>query len=115
MATIIVSTDIAGNVKPSFATSPTTGLTVRANGEEVVQVLDANGNAYPILFEQNNTDPAAPVFTDNGVWIDEQGVITRPVEQASPHPPSDARPFQPMEGLPDHMNEVIGPLSNPAS
>ena len=37
----------------------------------------------------------------NGVWIDERGVITRPVEQASPHPPSDARPFRPMEGMPD--------------
>jgi hypothetical protein len=47
----------------------------------------------------------------NGVWIDEQGMITRPVEQASPRPPSDASPFQPMEGLPDHMNEVLDEAS----
>ena len=63
MATIIVSSDIAGNVKPSFATSPATGLTVRANGEEKVQVLDANGNAHSIQMPQA---AAAPTFTDTG-------------------------------------------------
>ena len=40
----------------------------------------------------------------NGVWIDEDGMIVRPVEAASPHPPAERGAFQPMDGLPDHMN-----------
>ena len=47
----------------------------------------------------------------NGVWIDEQGMIVRPAEAASPHPPSAERPYQPLDGLPDHMNEVLDEAS----
>lgn len=50
MPTVIVSTDIAGNVKPSFASSPLVGLTVRANGEESTKVLDMNGNMVDAQF-----------------------------------------------------------------
>src|SRR4029453_8881024 len=47
----------------------------------------------------------------NGVWIDEHGVIVRPVEQASPHPPTERGPYRPLDGLPDHMNEVLDEAS----
>lgn len=60
MPTVIVSTDIAGNVKPSFASSSLVGLTVRANGEETTKVLDMNGQMVEAQF------PApvnAPVLT----------------------------------------------------
>lgn len=60
MPTIIVSTDIAGNVKPSFASSSLVGLTVRANGEETTKVLDMNGNMVEAQFP---TPTTAPVLT----------------------------------------------------
>lgn len=60
MATVIVSTDIAGNVKPSFASSSLVGLTVRANGEENTKVCDMNGNMYDAQFP---TPTTAPVLT----------------------------------------------------
>lgn len=60
MATIIVSTDIAGNVKPSFASSPLVGLTVRANGEENTKVLDMNGKMFDAQFP---TPPNPPNLT----------------------------------------------------
>lgn len=66
MPTLIVSTDIAGNVKPTFATSPTTGLTVRANGEETPLVLDTAGGAHSILMPgSDNSIAAEPVITDH--------------------------------------------------
>jgi hypothetical protein len=63
MATKIVSTDIAGNVKPSFASSTLVGLTVRANGEEATKVLDMNGNMVDAQFP---TPTAAPTLSLNG-------------------------------------------------
>lgn len=59
MPTVIVSTDIAGNVKPSFASSSLVGLTVRANGEEETKVLDMNGNMYNAQFPT----PAVPTLS----------------------------------------------------
>ena len=47
----------------------------------------------------------------NGVWIDEDGTIVRPAEPASPHPPSAERPYRPLDGLPEHMNEIIDEAS----
>src|SRR5688572_11316130 len=47
----------------------------------------------------------------NGVWIDEQGTIVRPVEAASPHPATERGAYQPLDGLPDHMNEVLDEAS----
>lgn len=63
MATIIVSTDIAGNVKPSFASSPLVGLTVRANGEEKTKMLDMNGNMYEAQFPTPTTAPVLALGT----------------------------------------------------
>lgn len=60
MATKIVSTDIAGNVKPSFASSSLVGLTVRANGEEPTKVLDMNGN---MVDAQLPTPTTAPILS----------------------------------------------------
>jgi len=63
MPTIIVSTDIAGNVKPSFASSSLVGLTVRANGEEKTKVLDLNGNMVEAEFP---TPTVQPTLSLNG-------------------------------------------------
>jgi hypothetical protein len=63
MPTTVVSTTIAGNVKPSFASSPLVGLTVRANGEESVSVLDMNGNIYDAIIP---VPTSAPTLSQNG-------------------------------------------------
>lgn len=63
MPTVIVSTDIAGNVKPSFASSSLVGLTVRANGEEKTKVLDLNGNMVEAEFP---TPTVQPTLSLNG-------------------------------------------------
>jgi hypothetical protein len=63
MATKIVTTDVPGNVKPSFATSSLVGLTVRANGEEATKVLDMNGN---IVNAQMPTPTNPPTLSSTG-------------------------------------------------
>lgn len=63
MPTKIVSTDVAGNVKPSFASSSLVGLTVRANGEEATKVLDLNGN---MVDAQLPAPTVAPVLANSG-------------------------------------------------
>jgi hypothetical protein len=62
MPTVVVSTNVAPNVKPSFASSPIVGLTVRANGEETVSVLDMNGNMLDAIIP---VPTAAPTLTQN--------------------------------------------------
>ena len=66
MPTTIVSTDIAGDVKPSFASSAIVGLTVRANGEEYTQLLTPDGQMFDAQIPTYNDDPHAPTFTDDG-------------------------------------------------
>lgn len=66
MATKIVSTNIAGNVKPCFASSTLVGLTVRANGEETTKVLDMNGN---MVEAQLPTPTIAPTLTSTGSGV----------------------------------------------
>jgi hypothetical protein len=69
MATKIVSTEVAGNVKPSFASSSIVGLTVRANGEEPTKVLDMNGNMVDAEFP---TPTAAPTLVAAEGFTEEQ-------------------------------------------
>jgi hypothetical protein len=66
MATVVVSTNIAGNVKPSFASSPIVGLTVRANGEERVSVLDMNGNMFDADIPVPTSAPTLSQNADSG-------------------------------------------------
>lgn len=58
MATIVVSNDVAGNVKPTFASSSAVGLTVRANGEEKIKVLDTVGNMQDAQMPAGTVAPA---------------------------------------------------------
>lgn len=64
--TTIVSTDIAGDVKPCFASSPVVGLTVRSNGEEPVKVLTPDGQMFDALLPYSNLDDHIPAFADTG-------------------------------------------------
>lgn len=43
---LIVSTDIANRTKPTLASSPILGLTIRATGEETTKLLDNHGNQF---------------------------------------------------------------------
>jgi hypothetical protein len=75
--------------------------------------IDAAEPDHPSLVDTTHrmSELFGVINIPNGVWIDEQGMIVRPVEAASPHPPSDGRRYQPIEGLPDHMNEVLDEAS----
>jgi hypothetical protein len=66
MPTKIVSTNVAGNVKPCFASSALVGLTVRVNGEESMKVLDMNGNMVDAQFL---APAAAPTLTNTGSGV----------------------------------------------
>lgn len=65
MATIIVTSDVPGNVKPSYASSSLVGLTVRANGEETTKVLDANGNMVEAQFPTPGSAPGLSTDTSS--------------------------------------------------
>ena len=58
MATQTISTNIAGNIKPTFASSSAVGLTVRANGEEKISVLDTAGNMQDATLPAGTVAPA---------------------------------------------------------
>lgn len=47
----------------------------------------------------------------NAVWIDEEGVIVRPAEPADPRGERSDRPYRPLDGMPDHMNEILAEAS----
>ena len=47
----------------------------------------------------------------NGVWIDEEGTIVRPAEPANPRTEIPEVRYQPIEGLPDHMNDIMAEAS----
>jgi hypothetical protein len=43
----------------------------------------------------------------SGVWIDEAGVIVRPPEPAFPREDAVDNRYAPLDGLPDHLNEIL--------
>ena len=55
VTTIIATTQ--KRVKDSFASSPSVGLAVRANGEETVKVIDHQGNVYEAYIEAPTVAP----------------------------------------------------------
>src|SRR6516164_303725 len=66
MPTVIVTTDVPGNVKPCFASSSNVGLTVRSNGEEDTKVLDTNGNMVNAQFPAPANAPVISVIGGSG-------------------------------------------------
>jgi hypothetical protein len=68
MPTLILSSDIAGDVKPCFASSPVVGLTVRSNGEEPLMVLDPHGNIFEASMPQGTTGPTVTNQGANAVF-----------------------------------------------
>jgi len=95
-------------------------------GLEIVAVgMDAAGaEACRVYIE--NAKPEHPSLVDsthevaerfgvynipNGVWIDEKGIIVRPAEPANPRTERPTGRYQPIDGMPDHMNEIMGEAS----
>lgn len=60
---LTVSTDIANRTKPTLASSPILGLTVRATGEERTKLLDNHGNQFDCEIPEPTV---APSVADNG-------------------------------------------------
>ena len=84
-----------------------------AGPEECRPFIEAAAPEHPSLVDATHrlAELFGVVNIPNGVWIDEHGTIVRPAEPASPHPPSAERPYQPLDGLPEHMNEVLDEAS----
>jgi hypothetical protein len=88
---------------------------IDAAGPDACRVyIDAAQPEHPSLID--TTHRMAELFgvinIPNGVWIDENGTITRPVEAASPHPPIERGAYQPTEAIPDRMNEILDEASH---
>src|SRR3954454_24804393 len=47
----------------------------------------------------------------NAIWIDEEGTIVRPAEAATPRSSVPDARYEPIDGLPDHMNEILDEAS----
>jgi hypothetical protein len=66
MAITTIISSAQSRVKDSMAASPSVGLVLRANGEEVGKVIDARGNVYPAGFD---APTVAPTFANSGTGL----------------------------------------------
>jgi hypothetical protein len=95
---------------------------VHPNGVEIVTVgLDAAGAeacrpfietaqpGHPSLVDSHHrvADLFGVVNIPTGVWIDESGMIVRPAEPAQPRESLRPPRTEPIDGFPDHMNEIL--------
>jgi len=103
---------LRGELHPLGVEFVTVGIDA-AGVDECRPYIEAAQPEHPSLVdtEHRMAELFGVVNIPNGVWIDEQGTIVRPAEPASPHPASAERPYRPMEGLPEHMNEIMDEAS----
>lgn len=75
--------------------------------------IEAAQPTHPSLIDRRHAVAEAfGVFNiPNGVWIDEQGTIVRPAEQAQPREETGEARFEPMAGMPDRMNDILAEAS----
>ena len=85
-----------------------------AGAEACRPFIEAAQPTHPSLVDRLHVVAEAfGVFNiPNGVWIDEQGLIVRPAEQAQPREEIGEVRFQPIEGLPDRMNDILAEARN---
>jgi hypothetical protein len=69
MSLTTILSPIQTRIKDCFASSPAVGLTLRCNGEEVVQVIDARGNIYPAGFTPPSTVPTFVAGAASGTLV----------------------------------------------
>lgn len=84
-----------------------------AGAEACRPFIEAAAPDHPSLIDTTHrmSELFGVINIPNGVWIDEAGMITRPVEAASPHPPTERGPYERTDSLPDHMNDVLDEAS----
>lgn len=84
-----------------------------AGAEACRPSIDAAQPNHPSLVDRRHAVAEAfGVFNiPNGVWIDEGGMIVRPAEQAQPREETGEVRFQPIEGMPDRMNDILSEAS----
>ena len=105
MAATIISSSVQKRVKDSFAASPVLGLTVRANGEEIVQVIDYRGTMYPAYII---APTVAPTVADSGAGNLTNGQY---ISYVYCYAATTAFPF--VENV-NSMGGSIAPRSNPS-
>ena len=80
-----------------------------AGAEACRPFIEAAKPSHPSLVDRRHVVAEAfGVFNiPTGVWIDESGTIVRPAEQAQPREDVGGQRFQPIEGLPERMNDIL--------
>jgi hypothetical protein len=84
-----------------------------AGAEPCRQYIEAAKPEHPSLVDAKHqmAEKFGVVNIPNGIWIDEEGTIVRPAEPAYPRPSTPERRYQPIDGFPDHMNEIMAEAS----
>jgi len=84
-----------------------------AGAEACLPFIEAANPSHPSLVDRRHVVAEAfGVFNiPTGVWIDEDGDIVRPAEQAQPREEVREVRYQPIDGLPDHMNAILAEAS----
>jgi hypothetical protein len=74
---------------------------------------DASAPAHLALVDQRHVMAEAfGVFNiPNAIWIDEEGTIVRPPEAAQPRESLPDMRYEPIEGMPDRMNDILAEAS----
>jgi hypothetical protein len=71
--------------------------------------IEAAHPTHPSLIDTTHqmAEAFGVVNIPNGVWIGEDGVIVRPAEPANPRSGQSVGRYEPIDGLPDHMNSIL--------
>ena len=80
-----------------------------AGAEACRPFIEAAAPTHPSLIDERHllAEAFGVINIPNGFWIDEEGVLVRPPEQAQPHESVPERRFERMDGLPDRMNDIM--------
>lgn len=84
-----------------------------AGAEPCRPFIEAAQPSHPSLIDRYHA--VAEIFgifnIPTAVWINEEGVIVRPAEQAQPRESTPEVRFQRIDGMPDHMNDILDEAS----
>ena len=84
-----------------------------AGPEPCRQYIENANPTHPSLVDDSHqmAEKFGVINIPNGIWIDENGVIVRPAEAANPRTELATGRYQPIDGLPDRMNDILAEAS----
>ncbi len=101
--------ELRAELHPKGLEIVTVGLDA-AGAEPCRPFIEAAHPEHPSLVDETHemAEKFGVVNIPNGVWIDEGGTIVRPAEPANPRTEAATGRYEPIDGLPDHMNDILG-------